>query len=153
MEPAPSWLHVDWALNVLGFQDSPAGRAEFDEFVTETKLDDSALRDCDFVCSEGSAALLENRWQRLLESVAETTGVETADIVRSRTHRASAARRLVASIARNELRQSLTYIAKRLERGEPAICNLLRRETKGEPNSFATQRAAVFARYERDDFE
>ncbi len=155
LDPAPVWLDVAWALSVLGFDDTSAGRRHFDQFVQETDLKRCGAGGEEPSPSERTAVNVvqgrgmpppgsEVQWQLLISSAAEVMGVSPVALVRSRSH--DAARRIVVWIAHDDFGQSYPQIAHRLGRAASSVHSLITRPSKESLSRFEIQRARVLAR-------
>jgi len=159
LDPAPGWFDVEWALSVLGFKDTAAGRRRFDEFVRTVDLDSYRERLCapqehddvpaDLIRTVREAELPPKHWQRLIDGAAAIVGLRPVELLTSRGLSASRGRRLVGTIAR-EYGQSYTDIARRLGRGVSTIHELLGRAVR-DPECFAAQCAELRERASQPD--
>lgn len=136
MEKAPAFLDVEWALNLLDFDDSPGGRRSFDEFVNDFDFDafhesqqdeDLGRLDEDVALNQRKTELDESQWSVLLAAVAAKTSVPLSTLCFSRQRTAVGARRLAAHIAIGHLGCGLTGTSLRLGQQPNAIANLLGR--------------------------
>jgi len=155
LAPSPSWLDVEFVLDLLGFEDTQAGRRRFDEFVrtadlTEfrrTHLGSRQIHDDlggDLVRAQFEYELSTAQWQLLISMAALEVGIVPADVVSSRSHTAAGARRIVGTVAR-QLGQSYTDIARRLGRRVSSVHRLLNRPPR-DPDVLREQCRSVLAR-------
>lgn len=116
LEQPPSWLDVEWALSVIGFDDTESGRRAFADYVRDVDLKSYEPGNLgggeifgDPVGSVYHPPLSERQWHDLLVACARVSGLTPVSVVESRERVARDARRLFAQIARREFQQ--TYAA------------------------------------------
>jgi len=130
LDPEPEWLDVEWALSVLGFRDTAAGRRRFDQFVLEVDLDDFVIQPR--TEARRAPALrsppAELEWGLLEKAARDLTGLDPIVPLRSRMPAAVEARWLIARVACNDLGQTYTTAGEALGMTRSAVCNLLRRK-------------------------
>lgn len=130
LDPAPPWLDVEWALSLLGFEDTAAGRRRFDEFVTEVDLqgwswdphDADALRD---VAETSDPPDVD--WAQLIELARRVTRLPREVSVQAR-RKAAPVRLLVALVATRDLGQSYAAVGAVLGMTAGAVFNLIQRK-------------------------
>ena len=129
LDPAPPWLDVERALDLLGFADTAAGRRHFDEFVTEVDLHDRAWdaqpRPLPGACRRADVAEID--WVRLIDVARRVTGVPCDEALSSRRRRAATARLVIGVIATRDFGQSYATVAARLSMRTGSLFNLLAR--------------------------
>ncbi len=130
LDPEPGWLHVEWALSVLGFADTAAGRREFDEFVTEVDLDEFFAESSEEPRREPviRSAPPEVNWPRLEAQARQLTGLPSVVSLRSRVPLAVVTRWLMARLACHDLDQTYRVVGAALGMSRSAVCNLLTRK-------------------------
>jgi REP element-mobilizing transposase RayT len=130
--PAPAWLDVERNLALLGFSDTPSGRAEFDDFVNEVVLEEGGPRvpDPELSCAASAKPLGDEEWDRLLGEAASVAQCSRAALCGSRCHTASLGRRLVALFAHEHGRTTLATIGDRLGLCPSAVHRLIRRKPR-----------------------
>ena len=102
LEPAPSWLDVEWALDLLGFSDTENSRNHFDDFVRNVDLADFSMKSTiipDSLFPNQSPPKPRLPLKSLIETVAQKLRLTEKRLIQSRTKPAVAARRAVAKIA------------------------------------------------------
>jgi REP element-mobilizing transposase RayT len=135
LDPAPPWLDVERALDILGFRDTAAGRRRFDEFVMEVDLKEYAWSTgpTPEVTSSGGASEGAVDWIALVAHAREVTGLPRGEALTSRSHCAARTRRLVGIIATRDLGQTYASVADRLEMSTGSVYNLVvRRPRRGD---------------------
>ncbi len=132
MEPAPPWLDVEHALNMLGFSDTRAGRSEFDQCVMEIELEDSTWHEHQDEHEEVAIGTggVDLNWDELLQLASGLVGVPVRETLASRGHRAAQARALVAQVAMNDFAQPYRVVAERFGMCVGSAANLLRRKQR-----------------------
>jgi REP element-mobilizing transposase RayT len=130
LDPAPSWLDIERALDILGFRDTEAGRRRFDESVMDADLTDRSWEPEDLprdpICRSGAPDL---DWQQLIAHACDVVGLPAGVSVRSRAHDAALVRRLVAIIAITDLGQTHAAVGAELGMGATSVFNLVKRRT------------------------
>lgn len=130
LDPEPSWMNVEWALDVLGFADTVAGRRHFDEFVTEVDLRDFAFttepepRREPLIRSPRPAI----DWAALEREARQVTGLAPSVSLRSRRSPAVETRWLISRVACHDLDQTYAAAGAALGMSRSAVCNLQRRK-------------------------
>lgn len=129
LDPAPPWLDVERALDMLGFRDTAAGRRRFDEFVTEVDLDDRPGERCPRLVPATSSQheLESHEWLRLIDLAREVTGLPAREHLQSRKHQAAKARLLVAVVATCDLGQTYAAVGTEFGMRGSSVFNLIAR--------------------------
>ena len=130
LDPAPAWFDVEWALSLLGFADTEAGRRRFDEFVMETNIDDREWLPPLSATPRVRPAPRCVDWSRLIREASAVTGLDVP--MGSKARSAVETRLLVARIATIDLGQTHAAVAERLGMSPGSISNLLSRSS-GDP--------------------
>ena len=143
LDEAPPYLDVEWALSVLGFRDTEAGRRRFDDFVMDVDLDE-------FIWVREEAEALEEKversgspeidWARLIDAAREVTRLPRSVSIRARRAAAST-RLLVALVATRDLGQTYAAVGAALGMSAGAVFNLTKR--RGREARVAVLRARV----------
>ena len=134
LDPAPSFLDVEWALDLLGFEDTAAGRERFDQFVMEVDLDEVPW-ECANEPSWEPAFRDEPvpvDWNLLTGLARELLGLSAGERLDSRRKAMVRARWLVVRVAVRDLRQAYAAVGAGLGMSRGAVFNLLARRS-GEP--------------------
>lgn len=131
LDPAPSWLDVERALSLLGFNDTESGRRHFDEFVMEIAFDtwtdtDKPAPRPDAMLTRGPAYV---NWERLLTIARDIAGLPRHEPIGSRRRGAARARLLTALFATQDLAQTYASVATPLGVRTGSVFNLLARTT------------------------
>lgn len=130
LDPAPPWLDVEWALDVLGFRDTAAGRRLFDEFVTEVDLDDwQGGPQPGPVVVTGSRGLEDVDWSRLVALARAVTNLPANESLASRRRKAVKTRQVIAYVATRDLGQTYSAVGTKLGMKTGSVFNLLSRMT------------------------
>jgi len=140
LDPAPAFLDVEWALSIIGFDDTPGGRRSFDEFVVDFDFDFE--RDHDSLDSnpgtETKLATIAPRKlstenaEKLLCMVAQACSVDSLQLRRGRSGQATHARRLATHILVHSFVCTMTDAARVLEQRRTALANLVARTSAKE---------------------
>ena len=140
LAPQPAWLDVELGLHICGFNDTVAGRRQFDAYVREVELTDvntytsePRRHSAGTITSIGTDGrtnnLTEDGWNRLRQRVAQEVGISTAAL-HSGGHAASRARRLLALVAYFGFGENLNSMARHLRLAPPTVHHLLYRNAK-----------------------
>ena len=129
LDPEPSWLDPEWALDAIGFVDTASGRRHFDEFVNECEPLQVQVADGADESREHSTrpAPMPLDLTALISVACEVAGVPPGPALRSRSRRAVLARRLVATIAIADLGHSYAAVAHALAVCPGSLHNLMHR--------------------------
>ncbi len=146
LDPAPLWLDIEWALDVLGFADTEAGRKEFDEFVIEVDLQDfvAALEPPGEPVLRSDPAAVD--WAELIDEARALTGLPESVPLRSLKKAAVLTRWLVVRVATIDLEQSYAATATALGMTRGAVANL---SNRAQPAPEAETLAEVLRRHLR----
>lgn len=127
LDPAPPWFDVEWALDLLGFRDTAAGRREFDEFVIEADLADRpwarGARSEAMVLDEGC----DVEWSTLCGVARELAGMPAGERLGSKRRSATLTRRLIATVATRDLGRSYASVGRELGMCAGSVYNLVER--------------------------
>jgi len=129
LDPAPPWLDVERALDILGFADTSAGRRRFDEFVIELDLNERAPEQPRERALERVVRNVARDvdWARLIGLARDITVVPTGTPIRSKKRAATRARLLVAIVAKADFGQPCAEVARHLGLKTGSLYNLLSR--------------------------
>ncbi len=130
LDPAPSFFDVEWALSMLGFDDTAAGRREFDEFVMDVDLDDFVWEPGPQVAPVIRSEPVGIDWAALVATARAVTGLSATVPINSRRRIAAATRWLVIRIAVEDLGQSYSAAATTLGISVGGAFNLLTRKSR-----------------------
>lgn len=141
LTPPPKFLDIEWALSVLGFDDTPGGRRSFDEFVSDFDFSDlQALPPDGLEPLDQPVVSLSNRPLRLDESaaaqllgaVAKVCDLEVKALCSARYRQASHGRRVLAYVAVHDLAVAMSDAAKMCGQRRTTLANLLTRASDAE---------------------
>ncbi len=147
----PPFLDIEWALDTLGFDDSPGGRTSFDEFVTDFDFDahQESLHPGSDACTRAVrrpvAALEEERANVLLLTVARVCVVSSGDMKHGRCRRATAARRVLAHVLVHHFAGTVADAARILQQRRTTMVNLVNRSSAAERQWICAQAEQVVA--------
>jgi hypothetical protein len=133
LDPEPPFLHVEWGLHQMGFEDTEAGRCRFDEFVTEVDLRDytptmNRLRELDDDAEPlTTAEPVAVDWARLVAVACSVAELPQGMPVDALGHRAALARRLVSLVATRDFGQSYARVGAELGVGASCVHKLISR--------------------------
>lgn len=127
VDPAPPWLDVERALDILGFRDTAAGRRRFDEFVMEVDLAERPQESVHKPEISVGGGVADVDWTRLIALARELTGLPAHEPLGSRSHRAAKTRLLVALVATRDLGQTYSTAAAKLGMKAGSVFNLIAR--------------------------
>ena len=127
LDPAPEWFDVERALDILGYDDTEAGRRQFDEFVMEVDFDDRPLewqRDSmeSITVASGPRPL---DWELLIGLARAATSLSEDVPLWSRRRNAVRLRLIVALVATRDFGWSCAATASHLGITPGALSNLL----------------------------
>lgn len=155
LDPAPAWLDIERALDILGFRDTAAGRREFDEFVMEVDLSDWTAESDPTLESTSRRGTDEDAvdWARLIRVARGVTGLPAGERLDSRRRGAAQTRRLIAIVATRDLGQTYAAVATRLGMRTGSVFNLVARQGRhGDPAPMLSEiRRRLVANDENDE--
>ncbi len=152
LDPAPSFLDVEWAMEQIGFDDTPGGRRSFDEFVRDFGFDAyqeklEAGEEQRLVLGRAPACRLDEdgaAW--LLHTVAWVCSVSVATLRQGRCRRSSHARRLLACVLAQRFAGTLTDAARLLGQSRTTLVNLVKRSSRADHQRVRAQAEIVIER-------
>lgn len=130
LDPAPPWLDVERALDILGFSDTAADRKRFDELVMDVKLDEEWWNGTQEALPERWIRhdALDLHWPGLIQVAREVAGVLPHEPLSSRKRRLVIARALVARVATRDFAQPYATVGAKLGMSTGSVGNLLTRK-------------------------
>lgn len=130
LDPAPPWLDVERALDILGFSDTAAGRKRFDEFVMDVRLDERFWLETRPPVPQRAIrqSALDVDWPTLLELARDIAKVPASEPMSSRKRCVARARALVAHVATQDFGQPYAEVAAHLGVRTGSVGNLLTRQ-------------------------
>jgi len=129
LDPAPPWLNVERALDILGFADTAAGRRRFDEFVIELDLGGRPFEHPPRHATERVARAHPRNvdWTQLIGVARDLTSVPSGVPLHSKNRAATRARLLVAIVATADFGRTHADVAQQLGLTSGSVCNLISR--------------------------
>ncbi len=130
IDPSPAWFDVEFAMDCLGFADTPSGRREFDDFVMSSELDDRPEQTSPGVSMQACVRTAPHTvdWERVISAGRVVTELPRERSIDSRTRRAVETRLVIATVATTDLGQSYAATAQALGVSTGGLFNLLARE-------------------------
>jgi hypothetical protein len=132
LDPAPPWFDVEWALDVLGFRDTDAGRRQFDEFVNEVDLHDRPPSEPTALARAYTSAATSSDLTQLLAVARDVARMPPHEPLDTRSRRAALARKLIIIIGTRDLRHRQAAIGRELGIREGSVSNILARSSSME---------------------